>query len=268
MIRKYYTSQNLRLSYLDNEQEGKPILICLHGHFGNARYFAGLMEQLGDWHVYSIDQRGHGWSEHAETGHYEREDYIQDVLVFIQKVLNNEPVVILGHSLGGINAYQIASRCNDLVKGLIIEEAGAIEKDDASFAPRIVDYAPTLKELGDNLKQFKIHDSRYFLENAVETENGWCYRFDKSNLSESQKKLNGNWWDDFLNSSCPTILLHGKESWVVSQDHIEDMASKRKNTKFVVFSKSGHTVNLDEPQKYFDVVNQFLDELISTEKAQ
>lgn len=259
MIQKYFISDNLRLSYLDNEREGNPILLCLHGHFGCARYYAPLMERLKDWHVYSIDQRGHGWSGHAAAGHYDRSDYIGDVLTFIDTVLGNQAVFILGHSLGGINAYQAAARRSDLVKGLLIEDIGAVEQGDASFSPAITDYAPTLKELGDSLKEFGIDDAAYFLESAEETENGWRYRFDKANLPESQKRLNGEWWDDFLASSCPALLLHGKNSWVVKQEHVEEMAARRKNTEYAVFNKSGHTVNLDEPELFFETVQKFLD---------
>lgn len=259
IIRNYFISDNLKLSYLDNERDGKPVLLCLHGHFGCARYYAQLMEQLEDWHVYSIDQRGHGWSDHAEAGHYERSDYIGDILTFIDTVLSSQAVFILGHSLGGINAYQVAARRNDLVRGLLIEDVGAIEKDYASFSPKIIDYAPTLKELGDSLKKFRIYDAKYFLESAEETERGWHYRFDKANLSESQKRLNGKWWNDFLASSCPALLMHGKKSWVVNQEHIEEMAMRRKNTEYVVFNKSSHTVNLDEPKLFFQTVKRFLD---------
>ncbi len=261
MIRKFYHSGNLKLSYLDNEQAGKPVLLCLHGHFGCARYYAGLMERLADWHVYSLDQRGHGWSDHAEKGCYGRADYIGDVLTFIETVLDNMPVVLLGHSLGGINAYQIASKRNDLIKGLLIEDAGAVEKDDASFASEIADDAPTLQALGYSLRRFGIRAAGYFLESAVETGTGWQFRFDKANLGESQENINGGWWADFLNSACPALLLHGKKSWVVKQDHIEEMAQRRKNTEYMVFQKSGHAINLDEPELFLDTVSRFLDRL-------
>lgn len=193
MKRKFFTSDALRLSYLDFEGDGRPILVCLHGHFGNANMFAPLAEALPDWHVYSLDQRGHGWSDHAESDGYRRADYIGDVLHFMDQILNGKPFVLLGHSLGGVNAYQVAAKRKDCVRGLIIEDIGAVVSDDLSFAASIVDSAPTLRALGESLKAFGISDARYFIESAYEDESGWHFRFDKQHLPVSQHELNGDW---------------------------------------------------------------------------
>ncbi|WP_204988005.1 alpha/beta fold hydrolase [Sporolactobacillus pectinivorans] len=244
---------------MDFEGRDKPILLCLHGHFGNAAAFAQLAEKLPDWHVYSLDQRGHGWSQHAEDGYgYRREDYIQDVLNFMDKVLQNKPVVILGHSLGGVNAYQAAARRKNPVHGLIIEDIGAVVNDDLSFARSIVDSTPTLSALGESLKKFGINDYRYFIESAYENESGWHFRFDKENLPVSQSHLNGDWWTDFLATDCPAFLLHGKHSHVVSDEQIIEMAKKRKNTTYQFFEKSNHTIHDCEPRAFNEAVSNFL----------
>ncbi len=259
MMRRYFTTRGIRLSYLDNEQCGRPVLLCLHGHFGNARAYSGLGERLrDDWHVYSLDQRGHGWSDHADRGFYRREDLLNDIITFIESIIRESPVVILGHSLGGINAYQVAARRKDFVRALIIEDAGAVEQDDASFARDIVDVAPTLQDLGRSLERFGITNPAYFIESAVERDGGWAFRFDKENLPDSQQNLNGDWWDDYLGSSCPALLLHGGKSWVVTDDHIREMAEKRQNTSCRIFPDAGHTVLLDEPVGYTEAVIEFL----------
>ncbi|OPY43732.1 MAG: acyl-CoA esterase [Methanoregulaceae archaeon PtaU1.Bin059] len=262
MTRKYFDAGGIRLSYLDNEQRGCPVLLCLHGLFGNARAYCSLADALqNDWHVYSLDQRGHGWSDHAAPGHYQREDYLCDIIAFIESIIRESPVVILGHSLGGINAYQVAARRKDLVRALIIEDAGAVEQDDASFARDIVDCTPTLQELGKSLEEFGITDPAYFLESAVERDEGWAFRFDKDSIPESQQNLNDDWWEDFLGSSCPALLLHGGKSWVVTAEHIREMAEKRPNTTFRIFPDAGHTVQLDEPSGYTSAVIEFLNRI-------
>ncbi|MFB5682344.1 alpha/beta fold hydrolase [Paenibacillus terreus] len=44
--------------------------------------------------------------------------------------MGGNPVVILGHSLGGVNAYQFAAKYPAFVRALIIEDIGAEIKDD------------------------------------------------------------------------------------------------------------------------------------------
>ncbi|MDN3954498.1 alpha/beta fold hydrolase [Sporolactobacillus laevolacticus] len=258
MKRNYYQSAELRLSYLDFEGGDKPILLCLHGHFGNAAMFARLAEKLPNWHVYSLDQRGHGWSQHAKREDYQREDYVRDILTFMEHVLQNKPVVLLGHSLGGVNAYQAAARLKQRVRGLIIEDIGAVIDDDLSFASSIMEPMPTLHALGEGLKAVGIDDDNYFIESAYENENGWNFRFDKKNIPFSQNYLNGAWWDDFLATDCPTLLLHGKLSHVVSDEQIIEMAKKRKHTAYQFFEKSGHTIHDDEPLAFCKAVAAFL----------
>ena len=258
MKRLYFNNEDLRLSFVDFEGDEKPILLCLHGHFGNARTFSKVAEALKDWHVYALDQRGHGWSDHADSSHYKREDYIQDIEQFVSQVIDNKPMVILGHSLGGVNAYQFAAKHKDNVSALIIEDIGTEVNDDLSFAQSFIDTASTLEALSENLKNFGINDSRYFLESAFETDTGWHFRFDKNNLPISQESLNGIWWDDFLTTDCPTILLHGRHSNVVSMEQIEWMVDKRINTTYHVFENSGHAIHYDEPEQFIKIVSNFL----------
>lgn len=261
MKRGYFNSENLRLSYIDFGNNGKPVLLCLHGTFGNARTFANVAKSLTDWHVYAIDQRGHGWSSHANSDQYSRENYIADIENFMKQILNNQPIVILGHSLGGVNAYQFAAKHRDIVKAMIIEDIGVEVNNDLSFAKSIIETASSLENLSDNLKGFNIEDTRFFLESAFEDENGWHFRFDKNNIPLSQEALNGVWWNDFLATDCPTILLHGKKSFVVSLEQIELMADKRANTTFHVFENSGHGIHYDEPEQFIKIVKEFLSKI-------
>ncbi len=85
-----------------------------------------------DWRVVALDQRGHGDSDHAKT--YTRDDYLSDLNSLFAHLALNEPVVMLGNSLGGVNAYQFAARRPELVRALVIEDIGAVIGDDTSFA--------------------------------------------------------------------------------------------------------------------------------------
>ena len=79
----------------------------------------------------ALDQRGHGHSDHAET--YTREAYLGDLEAFGNHLHLAQPVIMLGNSLGGVNAYQFAARRPERVRALIIEDIGAVLADDVSI---------------------------------------------------------------------------------------------------------------------------------------
>ncbi|MFD2444150.1 alpha/beta fold hydrolase [Bacillus sp. CGMCC 1.16607] len=260
MKRVYFQSNNLCLSYIDyNIGESEKVLLALHGHFGNARMFSSLASNFDDWKVIALDQRGHGWSEHPENRDYSREAYIEDIKNFITTVLNKKSVVIIGHSLGGANAYQFASKYPELVKAMIIEDIGAEIEGDASYAEQFPNRVASLKELKDVIESRWKGSFRYFGESAFEDEHGWGFRFDSKGMIISQQNLNGSWWNEWTNTDCPTLLLHGKNSDVVNLSQIKKMKQVRKNTTIKVFEGCGHTIHDDNPLSFNNTVKNFLE---------
>ena len=65
--------------------------------------------------------------------HYAREDYIGDLLTLFDHLGLRKGAVLLGNSLGGVNAYQFAARHSDRVSALIIEDIGVVISEDANF---------------------------------------------------------------------------------------------------------------------------------------
>lgn len=100
---------------------GQPLL-ALHGHFGHGGVWAPLAEALPGWRVVAPDQRGHGRAAPADD--YSREAYVADAAQLIE-ALDLAPAVVLGHSLGGVNAYQLAARRPELVRAVIVEDIPA-----------------------------------------------------------------------------------------------------------------------------------------------
>lgn len=106
-VRHSFLHSGRRLSYLDFGGPGRPVL-ALHGHYNEAAAFAPLAAALSpDLRVLALDQRGHGESDRADS--YGREDYVEDVAAFHDH-LGLGPLPVVGHSLGGVNAYQYAAR--------------------------------------------------------------------------------------------------------------------------------------------------------------
>ncbi|TJY41531.1 alpha/beta hydrolase [Cohnella pontilimi] len=256
--RKYFQSGNLRLSYLDFGRDCERVLVMLHGYMANARSFSELAVRFKDWRVISLDQRGHGWSDHPPGMEYARDDYVKDILNLIQSELGGHPVTILGHSLGGLNAYQFAARYPELVKAVIVEDIGAEINADFSFADKLPIRSASLKELRESLAIAGLRAIDYFAESVFEDELGWGFRTDLKGLRVSVPQSNGVWWGDWLGSSCPILLIHGGKSFFLDTNQARRMEERRPNTKLIVFEHCGHGVHADDAVGYFQAVNVFL----------
>lgn len=259
-IRKFFKSGNLQLSYLDFGGESNKVLVMLHGYMANARTFSELAVKFKEWRVIAVDQRGHGWSDHPTEKEYARNDYINDIRNLIQNELGGQPVTLLGHSLGGLNAYQFAARYPEYVEAVIVEDIGVEINADFSFANKLPFRSASLKELRDSVGRVGLRAIDYFSESVFEDELGWGFRTDIKGLQISVPQSNGVWWEDWLSSNCPILLIHGKKSFFLNINQAEQMQIKRPNTKLVVFEECGHGVHADDLDGFYQVVNDFLEE--------
>ncbi|NOU93216.1 alpha/beta fold hydrolase [Paenibacillus sp. LMG 31456] len=260
-IRKYFESGDMKLSYLDFGREGQKILLLLHGHMGNAREFSKLASKFDDWRVIALDQRGHGWSEHPPEKDYSRESYITDIYNLIHQELGGASVSILGHSLGGVNAYQFAARYPELVNAVIVEDIGVELNHDISFVAKLPERSASLQQLKEELDLVGLKAINYFSESAFEDEKGWGLRFDLKGMVISTQSINGIRWEEWLASTCPILLVHGKKSWALKLEEAERMVSRRPHTKLEVFEECGHGVHSDDLNGFYQVVKNFFDGL-------
>ena len=102
--------------------EGYPIL-CLHGHPGNGRCMSVFTRVLAQrFMTIAPDLRGYGQSQ--TQGAFEMVTHLEDLTELLRK-LRVENCLILGWSLGGILALEMALRYPQQVSGLILVATAA-----------------------------------------------------------------------------------------------------------------------------------------------
>ncbi|MFF4604494.1 alpha/beta fold hydrolase [Streptomyces sp. NPDC001339] len=255
------------IKYVDFGGDGVP-LVALHGAFGRGAIFAGLAEELGSRvRVIAPDQRGHGLSDHTDS--YTREDFVEDAVRFVEH-LGVAPVVVLGHSLGGITAYQLAARRPDLVRALIVEDVGPV-MCRPEIAEPVLDVrgwpmrAATRAQLARAIEHAGAPDSGYFMQSAVAVadpgrQGQWRMLFDWDEMMAVQESGLGDWWSDWLASECPALVLHGGRSPLLPGELAREMTARRPHTRLVEFPDAGHWVHDDEQTGMARAVIDFLDD--------
>jgi esterase len=257
--RHTFNHDNLTLSYLDTGSSPasieRPPLLCLHAHMMQGATYTGLAEALApNYRVIAPDQRGHGNSSHAAT--YTRQDYLGDIEALLA-LLDLPQAVLLGNSLGGVNAYQFAARHPDRVRALIIEDIGAVVTGDISFVLPWQGVFSTREELEARIGARFVP---YLSDSIRQSGAGWRLAFDPQDMVRSQQNLVGDHWSDWLASDCRALLLRGRESRVTSVEQMEEMAERRPHTNLLILD-GGHALHTDNPGAFNAVVRSFLDGL-------
>ncbi len=255
MQRHFFKSSNIKLSYLDAGGNGE-IIIALHAHWMQASGCNKIAaELLPNWRVIALDQRGHGLSDHANS--YTREDYLGDLAALLQHLKIEEPVVLMGNSLGGVNAYQFAARNPNLVKAMVIEDIGVDISGDVSFSLNWKGVFRTRKELEEKIGQRFLP---YFQDSIHQTKEGFALMFDVEEMIVSHNHVYGNYCDDWLKSDCPCLVIKGEDSRVTTKEQLEQMSVLRPNTKLQIIAGS-HILHMDNPIEFNKIVKSFLQEL-------
>ncbi|MGW2853083.1 alpha/beta fold hydrolase, partial [Streptomyces sp. NPDC001215] len=92
------------------ETEHPPGVLLLHGLMGRASHWASTARRLSErYRAVALDQRGHGQSDKPPEGEYTREDYIDDAEAAVEQ-LGLAPVVLVGHAMGALTAWQLAAK--------------------------------------------------------------------------------------------------------------------------------------------------------------
>jgi len=243
-----------------------PHVVMLHGLLGQGRNLATAALALAQrgYVVTTYDLPGHGRSPWPE-----RLDY--DVLaaaVADELQVMGEPVVLVGHSMGGKTAMLLALLRPELVRGLVVvdiapvayEVAGESEHDRHLRTLRAMD----LTTLGsradaDALLEAEVGSERvrgFLLQNLARDGDGWTWRADLDLLARDLPALAGFPAVDTVYDG-PALFLAGGAS-----DYVTDAQRKRilelfPQSRVVRFKGVGHWVHSEVPELFIDAVAAF-----------
>lgn len=112
---------------------GSP-LVLVHGSTADHTVWMQVLPTLEEHHtVYAVDRRGRGVSDDATSYAIERE--FEDVVAVVDAI--GGPVVLLGHSFGGLCALEAALRTNCLHKLVLYEPGLYLDVREAEHLARV-----------------------------------------------------------------------------------------------------------------------------------
>lgn len=140
------------------------LTIAIHGWLDNAASFIPLMKSEPNFSITAVDLVGHGLSSHRPIGsHYHFIDWVSDLLDVIEQISPQQPVNLIGHSLGGMLATVVAGLYPERVRSLVlIDAAGLVIQDDDNVLTNMRQALNSRIDLRN--KQKRIHST---IESAI-----------------------------------------------------------------------------------------------------
>jgi esterase len=259
----------LKFHYLDWGGDGPP-LVMLHGLSGHAHTWDHTAASLSArYHVYALDQRGHGDSEWASR--YGIPAMAGDLLGFLD-ALQLPVVTLMGLSMGGIVAYQFTAAHPERVSRLVVLDIGPEiapaggrqvaaalaandvfgSADEAVAQARAANPRPT----DESLRHRVVNNLRELPDGTL------TYKWDRTlrepgalgdGLSADQR------WAAWNSLSRPVLLVRGDSSDILAPETAERMVAGNPHVSLAVVPDCGHSITLDRPEGLLAAVGPWLD---------
>jgi len=245
---------------------GPPLVLVVGGATNDHRRWelAGVRPALAErCTVYAMDGRGRGESGDADEYDLERE--FEDVAAVVDAI--DEPVTLLGHSVGALISLEAALRTDNIGK-LILYEPPIVVGQHELGVEEVVAQIETL--VGDGEKEQALV---LFLQavgglsstelDALRSAPTWQDRVDVAHIIPRGLQAVEEYEfdaDRFADLTTPTLLLSGSESPPLFQDGIEAVNRALPNSRIVSFDGHAHVAMLTATDRFLDEVLAFIRE--------
>ena len=263
------TLDGLRFHYREwGDAAARPLLL-LHGFGSQATSFDHFAAAMTDrFRVLALDQRGHGQTDWADN--YAAEAMVEDVRRFVA-ALGLDKLDLLGFSMGGRNALAFTAGHPGMVERLVMVDMGP--EIVMAGATRIRTMVSTRDVFDDPAEVFQAERAvspyptdellwERIRNNLMQLPDGrWTWRYDKG-LRDGTRPLLGfsaeQGWTMARAIRCPTLVLRGAESDILSREVAERMTREMVDCRLVEIPRAAHNIPLHNPTAFLAAVRDFL----------
>jgi esterase len=240
---------------------GPPTLL-LHGIGNYGRYWDLFADAVaGRLRLVAPDARGHGESGRPAHG-YTPADFAADALAVLD-ARSIERAVVVGHSMGGLHAINLAARHPERVRALVIVDASPEPLPaGAERAQRLLTGRPARFDDRTEARRYLERTSPGYPPAVYENRLAFAFREDSGGLvwrsdpAALERIMSGrapteDRWGALAAIACPTLVVRGTRSNVLSEDTARRMVQSLADGRLMELD-AGHNVPLDRPRELAD----------------
>ncbi|KAA0873881.1 alpha/beta fold hydrolase [Nitrincola tapanii] len=240
-----------------------PSLIILHGLLGSLENWGAISTALANqFDVITADLRNHGRSGHSTTMNYQA--MAEDVLELMDH-LELSSAHLLGHSMGGKVAMQLAHQAPERIQRLILVDIAPVaypaqhENVFAGLSAINLSQLQSRQEADLQLQAFvpEAGVRAFLLKNLAREGKEFFWRMNlealKNHYTEIAAAPAGPW--EFPQ---PTLFIKGECSDYLIPEYQAEILRRFSHASFKVIAGAGHWPHAEKPQVFLGLVERFL----------
>ena len=243
--------------------QGEPLLI-LHGLFGSSRNWQSLARQYaGHFDVISVDLRNHGQSFHAPQMDYRV--MAEDVSALINSV-DVADCLVIGHSMGGKVALQLAIDQPQLLKRMVIADIAPVSYRHDHNATLEALMAVELEQVNsradaDQQMQAYIPEAAlraFLLQNLVRQDSHWQWRVNLDAIESHMAELTSFQLPAAKFIDLPALFIYGTRSNYVGETEKTVIQQQFRRAKLLPIEGAGHWLHAEKPDIFLQATLDYL----------
>jgi cation diffusion facilitator CzcD-associated flavoprotein CzcO/pimeloyl-ACP methyl ester carboxylesterase len=262
---------------------GHPVLL-LHGIGQSLEDWNEQHERLSDRHtVYSVDLPGFAYSERL-PGTTTLAKLADTLPAFLDAVGVDEPLPVMGNSLGGAVAMKLAAEHPGRVCALVLANSAGFGKEVA-LVLRLLALRPLAAVLmRPDEKASRRSVQSLFYDKTLVTDARVGHAFALSQRQTHRRTLldvardlgtfsgvRAEWRTDLIGalakSDVPALVVWGDHDHILPFSHLEAAAAALPHAESHVFAKTGHMPQIERPDEFASVVEDFLSRVSADRQA-
>ncbi len=262
--------RGLRFHYVEWGEPSLPSMVLLHGLNSHCRLWDTFARSLSEcYHIFALDQRGHGDTQWPTAPTYATGDYVGDLTALLD-AWGVGRAVLIGLSMGGHNAIAYAAKHPQMVSHLIVVDMAPyrdweIDPEMKALQERVArEGHPQFDGPDFAFQQFRAANTiasdealRHRAVHAVKRLPNGKYTFKHDPRVGLYWRLS-DLWPLLPSVKTPTLLVRGGQSQILSSEVARRMLDAFPNVRMVTVGEAGHTVPEDCPQQFEQAVRSFL----------
>jgi esterase len=267
-VSRHAVVRGMRFHFTEWGDPDAPPVLLLHGGNQSSHSWDLVSLHLSDrYHVYALDQRGHGDTEWSRELDYSMEAMAADALAFIADQGLDRPI-IFGHSMGGRVTMQAVLQDPAVARALVLVDVGPeLSAKGTKVIGEFISHNIEFDDLDVFLENVARYDKFRTREHIARTvKYNLLVRADGKYVSKvDHRRVPGTMSHITLDSvaaiDCPVLLVRGGESDVLPADAAERFVAALPAGRLATVDHVGHNVHGGNTPGFLDTIGPFLSAL-------